>query len=221
MVLPGLSAHNSGPTFDFQPGNGGTAASQVHCRWPWSSAGGLGKTESSSRGTAERTSCKVQRSGLRSQAAGRAAGSDPESRAGGGTEPQTVSAEPSRAGEPPGHFVFTASTRGEQEHKHRTTLLSWHLCHMFVYFHLKCYIIDVFVDTRFLLIIIIIIISGPWRFPLHKALFTASCGLLRNSAPSESKARYIKTKLQTFCPALYMDYFCTFYFHFCFKLEFV
>lgn len=33
MVLPGVSAHNSG-TFDFQAGYGGTAASQVLCRWP-------------------------------------------------------------------------------------------------------------------------------------------------------------------------------------------
>lgn len=134
MIIPGLSPHNSTPTFDFQPGNGGTAASQVHCHWPRSSAGGHGKTESSFGGTAERTGCKVQGGGLPSQAAGRPAGSDPESRADGGSAPQRVSAEPGRAGEPPGHTVFTASTRGEEEDEHKITLLSGLLCHMFVQF---------------------------------------------------------------------------------------
>lgn len=31
LVLPGLSVRYSGLTFDFQPGTGGTAASQVQC----------------------------------------------------------------------------------------------------------------------------------------------------------------------------------------------
>lgn len=126
-----MSTYNSTPTFDFQPGNGGTAAGQVHRHWPWHSASGHGKTEPSSGGTAERTECKVQGGGLPSQTAGRPAGSDPESRADGGSAPQRMSAEPGRAGEPPGHTVSTASTRGEEEYEHTTTLLSGLSCHMF------------------------------------------------------------------------------------------
>lgn len=72
------------------------------------------------------------------------------------------------------HIVVLASVS--------TCLFSFSQCLTYEMLHHRCICWHSF-------FFIILIISGSWRFPLHQALFTASCGLLGNTAPSESKAR--------------------------------
>lgn len=106
------------PPFDSQPAKGGSKTSQVCSPRLQSSDGGHGTKDTASGWTTERTGWKVQGASLSSQAARRPAGSDSESGAEGVSEPQRGSTEPGGAGEPPGHTVFTASKRGEEEYSH-------------------------------------------------------------------------------------------------------